>query len=120
MLQTSERTVTLLTDNNNEPFRLDRLARVVRHVARNNPGTLAFVITVHDHAGLLSVNWRTSPPLTSLAAVVDAWATEHEFTSNHYVKSRWLIGDVGQIAWPAASWNANRSMKLTSKGHLDP
>ena len=110
MLQASERIVTLLTDNA-EPFRLDRLARVVRHVARNNPGTLAFVITVHDHAGLLSVNWRTSPPLTSLAAA----RVHFESLCEVALADRRCRADC-----MAASWNANRSMKLTSKGHLDP
>ena len=119
MLQGSERTVILLTDED-EPERLNRLARVVRHVARYSPGTLAYLIALHDHEGILSVNWRTSPSLTALAAVVKAWEAEHECTSNHYVKSCWLIGDLEGVAWPATSGDAHRSIKLTNTGHVEP
>jgi hypothetical protein len=112
MLQPSDRVVTLLTDHD-ESFRLDRLARVVHHVRRcGNPGALAFVIALHDHEGLLSVNWRTTPPTSALAAIINAWASELEYSSNHYVRSRPLFGDVERIDWPASPENARRSMRI--------
>jgi hypothetical protein len=103
----------MLSTDCSEPFRLDRLVRVVQHVRRcGNPGALAFVIALHDHEGLLSVNWRTIPPTTALAAVINAWASELECSSNHYVRSRPLFGDVEKIAWPASPGDARRSMRI--------
>jgi hypothetical protein len=112
MLRSSEYTITLLTDHD-ESFRLDRLARVVHHVRRcGSPGALAYVIALHDHEGLLSVNWRTMPPTTALAAIINAWASEHECTSNHYLRSRPLFGDVEKIEWPASPEDARRSIRI--------
>ena len=105
-------TLILLTDKP-EPFRLERLSRVVGHIMRgNHPGILGWILALHNHKGLLSVNWRTRPMPSAIAAVADAWAKEHEHISNHYVRSRPLLGDIDELKWPGACENLHRTVNV--------
>jgi hypothetical protein len=96
-----EANIILLAHGSEREGCILRLTRVVRAIRANDTGVLCRIIALHDHEGLLSVNWRTQPSMTALATVVNAWEKESECSSNHYVRSQWLIGDQGDAPWPA-------------------
>jgi hypothetical protein len=63
--------------------RIERLA----DVAKQCPPT---VTALHDHKGLLSVNWQRQPTPREMAKVIQAWADQCEYAVNHYVRGRVL------------------------------
>src|SRR6516164_6897626 len=106
------RTLMLLTDKP-EPFRLDRLSRVVNHILRGDqPSALVQILALHDHKGLLSINWRARPLPSDIAAVTAAWAGESEYITNHFVRSRPLKGDVAEFGWPGKYDNLCRKVDV--------
>src|SRR6516165_2314675 len=54
-----------------ESWRIERLQQIARRCPKN-------VIGLHDHKGLLSVNWLTPPTIRELTEVVLAWASHNE------------------------------------------
>jgi len=61
-----------------EPDGDERLAEVAKRCP-------AKVIALHDHKGMLSVNWLTTPTIGELTEVVQAWANHYEYCLEHYV-----------------------------------
>ncbi len=105
-------TLTLLHHRKEETFRMERLRRVVQHILRHNPDAIGSVLALHDYKGLLSVNWRTCPSTSALTTVVNAWAAEHEYDTNHFVRSQPLLGDVEMEGWPAGCSDAHQTIAL--------
>jgi hypothetical protein len=102
--------ITLLHHRKDEPSRMRRMRRVVSHVLHHSPGTLAFILALHDHKGTLSVNWRTRPSPSALVAVVSAWKAESEYSTNHFVCSQPLLGDTEMADWPADCEDAHQTI----------
>ena len=75
-----------------EPERLTRLDRVFAGL-RNKIRT--DILALHDHKGCMYVNWAKLPSTSDLAAAIAAWGLENEPMSNHAVKGRPLVWDVG-------------------------
>ena len=71
-----------------EPHRIERLQEVAVRCPQ-------LVIGLHDHKGCLSVNWSAPPMTTELIAVIDAWADQGEHDSNHYLRGRLFVEDIG-------------------------
>lgn len=69
-----------------ESYRLARLDRISALI----PFT---VKALHDHKGILFVNWDSEPCVTELMQVEQAWQTECECSVNHYINDVWLLGD---------------------------
>jgi hypothetical protein len=61
-----------------ESWRIERLQQIARRCPKN-------VIGLHDHKGLLSVNWLTPPTIRELTEVVLAWASQNEREIDHYL-----------------------------------
>jgi hypothetical protein len=61
-----------------EGWRIERLQQVASRCPKN-------VIGLHDHKGLLSVNWLTPPTIRGLTEVVLAWASHNEREIDHYL-----------------------------------
>jgi hypothetical protein len=91
---------------------MERLLRVVQRVLRNNPDAAGSILALHDHKGLLSVNWRTCPSTTALTAVVSAWEAESEYDTNHFVRAQPLLCDVEMTAWPADDDDARQTIAV--------
>jgi hypothetical protein len=61
-----------------ESWRIERLQEVARCCPKN-------VIGLHDHKGMLSVNWLTPPTIRELSLVVRAWTYQYEEAIDHYL-----------------------------------
>jgi hypothetical protein len=84
----SELTMTAYNEAT-EPFRIERLGRVGKVLRRHS------IRALHDHKGVLCVDWAAEPTTQNLSAVERAWRRENEHAVNHYVRGRELVSDVG-------------------------
>jgi hypothetical protein len=63
-----------------EPSRIERLNKVAKECPPS-------VIGLHDHKGTLSVNWSSTPTIAEVAAVVQAWCDQNEYSIDHYLNA---------------------------------
>jgi hypothetical protein len=74
------------------------MARLRRLQQKLKEKTFApYISAIHDHKGILCVNWMYRPATSELVVVTDLWTSEDEHASNHYVNGVHLVGDVGGI-----------------------
>lgn len=78
-----------------EPQRMQRLVSVESGIARARIATE--VLALHDHKGVLFVNWASTPTTKDIIAIANIWQRrggEGLYEMNHYVRGRPLLRDV--------------------------
>jgi hypothetical protein len=79
-----------------ETWRIERLARVAERFKRHQERKKRDVgiLALHDHKGVLFVNWASNPETQDIAAMFRVWRRENEYACNHYVGGDELLIDV--------------------------
>lgn len=75
-----------------EPDRIVRLTRLRDVLQAKRVST---IIGLHDHKGVLYVNWASQPTASELGQVIMAWHSENEPLTNHAVNGKPFLWDVG-------------------------
>jgi hypothetical protein len=74
-----------------EPSRIERLKKLSSALESKGIKSIA---GLHDHKGVLYVNWSEVPTSTEIGEAIGAWNAEGEPLSNHAVNGRPLVWDV--------------------------
>lgn len=77
MINDIEKVIISANRSDEEPFRLERLQRVVGYVCAktedSNSGIFSKIIEIRDHKGLLTVRWKDKPTKQEENVFKEAW-----------------------------------------------
>jgi hypothetical protein len=86
----------LTSSQNEELFRLERLRVVEDELSKQL--AIEKVSRLHDHNGVLYVDWAQRPNSREIAAVVGVWGNhEHGPATNHFERGVELVGAVARF-----------------------
>ena len=87
-----------ITRGDAESQRIERLKLVAAEARERKLPILA----LHDHQGVLEVNWRRRPQTRQLLEAMQIWAGQGQEAANHYIRGRLLLSDTfGDGSWPS-------------------